>query len=94
MLDELSAQLPDFIWLTNLSQTGGGVAVNGMAASYVSIADYIRKLEDTDYFRNVELIDAKQDKSEFTTFQLRAQVVPPKPPKAAGDQPAAAGGSR
>ena len=95
MLDELSAQLPDFIWLTNLSQTGRGVAVNGMAASYVSIADYIRKLEDTDYFRNVELIDAKQDKSEFTTFQLRAQVVIPKVPGAAGDdQPAAAGGSR
>jgi len=95
MLDELSAQLPDFIWLTNLSQTGRGVAVNGMAASYVSIADYIRKLEDTDYFRNVELIDAKQDKSEFTSFQLRAQVVIPKLPQATGgDQPAAAGGSR
>ena len=94
MLDELSAQLPDFIWLTNLTQTVGGVAVKGMSASYVSIADYIRKLEDTDYFRNVELIDAKADKSEFTTFQLRAQVVPPKIPQAAGDQPAAAGGSR
>ncbi len=95
LLDELSAQLPDFIWLTTLSQTAGGVAVNGMAASYVSIADYIRKLEDTDYFRNVELIDAKQDKSEFTSFSLRAQVVVPKAPQAAGgDQPAAAGGSR
>jgi Tfp pilus assembly protein PilN len=95
MLDQLSAQLPDFIWLTTLTQTGTGVAVNGMAASYVSIADYIRKLEDTDYFRDVELIDARQDKSEFTSFQLRAQVVIPRPPQQGADQqPAAEAGSR
>ena len=85
MLDQLSAQLPDFIWLTGLNQAANGVSVNGMAASYVSIADYIRKLEDTDYFRNVELIDARQQ-DEFTSFQLRAQTVIPTPPGGADQQ--------
>lgn len=89
MLDQLSAQLPDFIWLTGLNQAANGVSVNGMAASYVSIADYIRKLEDTDYFQNVELIDARQD-NEFTSFQLRAQTVTG-PPEGSEDLPEAAG---
>jgi len=94
MLDQLSAQLPDFVWLTGLTQAANGVSLNGMAASYVSIADYIRKLEDTDYFRNVELIDARQD-NEFTSFQLRAQTVNPTPPGGADQQQVAeAAGSR
>ena len=93
MLDQLSAQLPDFIWLTSLTQAANGVSVNGMAASYVSIADYIRKLEDTDYFQNVELIDARQGDNEFTTFQLRAQTVTG-PPEGADQLPEAAAGAR
>jgi type IV pilus assembly protein PilN len=92
MLDQLSAQLPDFIWLTSLNQAATGVTINGMAASYVSIADYIRKLEDTDYFRNVELIDAHQDK-EFTSFQLRTQTTSPGLP-GEENQSAEAAGSR
>lgn len=76
MLDELSGQLPDFIWLTSLTQTPGSISVEGVAASYVSIADYIKKLEDTPYFQNVELVDARQEK-EYTKFQLRSQVVTP-----------------
>jgi type IV pilus assembly protein PilN len=86
MLDELSAQLPDFIWLTGMSQTPGSINVEGVAASYVSIADYIRKLEDTAYFQNVELVDARQEK-EYTKFQLRSQVVTP------GGETGAAGGA-
>ena len=82
MLDEVSGQLPDFIWLTGLTQSPGSISVDGMAASYVSIADYIRKLEDTPYFQNVELVDAKQEK-EYTKFQLRSQVVMPGAPGAA-----------
>lgn len=86
MLDGLSAQLPDFVWLTSLNQNATNVTIDGMAASYVSIADYIRKLEDSDHFSNVELIDARQDK-EFTSFQLRSELVTP---GAGGAAPAAA----
>lgn len=93
MLDQLSAQLPDFVWLTSLNQAANGVTLNGMAASYVSIADYIRKLEDTDYFSNVELIDARQDK-EFTAFQLRAQTASPGLPGDEQQPVAEAAGSR
>jgi Tfp pilus assembly protein PilN len=83
MLDALSSELPDFVWLTQLSQRGPQVTIDGMAASYVSIADYISKLEDNEWFQNVELIDAKVDQKqeqEFTQFQLRTQIVSPNAP--------------
>jgi Tfp pilus assembly protein PilN len=92
MLDVLSAELPDFVWLTELQQRGSQVTIDGMAASYVSIADYIRKLEDNEWFQNVELIDARvdqQQEQEFTEFQLRTQIVSPNAPPAPGGAPAA-----
>ncbi len=98
MLDALSAELPDFVWLTQLQQRGPQVTIDGMAASYVSIADYIRKLEDNEWFQNVELIDAKVDQNqeqEFTQFQLRTQIISPNapPPPAAAPAGAAPAGS-
>ena len=80
MLDALSAELPDFVWLTELTQRAGMVTIDGMAASLVSVADYIRKLEDSDWFQNVELVDASVNtrlEQEFTEFQLRTQLVSP-----------------
>lgn len=92
MLDALSGELPDFVWLVELQQRGNVVTVDGMAASYVSIADYIQKLEESDWFQDVELVDARVDQrqeQEFTEFQLRTQLVAPQAPAPA--TPAAAG---
>ncbi len=80
MLEALSAELPDFVWLTELTQRAGMVTIDGMAASLVSVADYIRKLEDSDWFQNVELVQAAvntRQEQEFTEFQLRTQLVSP-----------------
>lgn len=98
MLEALSSELPDFVWLEELSQRGNTVTIDGMAASYVSIADYIRKLEDSDWFQNVELIDAQVDRrqeQEFTVFQLRTQLVAPQSPDpASGGASAPGAGAR
>ncbi len=93
MLDALSSELPDFVWLVKLQQGGSQVTIDGMAASYVSIADYIQKLEENEWFQNVELIDAKVDQrqeQEFTQFQLRTQIISPNAPPPAGAAPAGA----
>ena len=83
ILDALSEALPDFVWLTELTQRAGMVTIDGMAASLVSVADYIRKLEDDEWFQNVELVDASintRQEQEFTQFQLRTQLVSPSSP--------------
>jgi type IV pilus assembly protein PilN len=93
MLDALSSELPDFVWLVALDQRGPQVTIDGMAASYVSIADYIQKLEENEWFHNVELIDAKVDQraeQEFTQFQLRTQIISPNAPPPGGAAPAGA----
>ncbi len=98
MLEALSAELPDFVWLTELSQRGGSVTIDGMAASLVSVADYIRKLEDSEWFQNVELVDAsvkRGQEQEFTEFQLRTQLVNPSlPDSQAGGAAGAPAGAR
>ncbi len=97
MLEALSAELPDFVWLTELSQCAGMVTIDGMAASLVSVADYIRKVDENEWFQNVELVDASintRQEQEFTQFQLRTQLVSPSSPDSqaggAGGAPAGA----
>ena len=95
MLEALSAALPDFVWLTELTQRAGTVTIDGMAASLVSVADYIRKLEDNEWFQDVELVDASvntRQEKEFTEFQLRTQLVSPSSPDSQADGAGAAGG--
>ena len=97
MLDALSGELPDFVWLTELTQRAGMVTIDGMAASLVSVADYIRKLEDSDWFQNVELVDASvntRQEQEFTEFQLRTQLVSPSSPETQPGGAAAPAGAR
>ena len=78
MLDVLSDELPDFVWLTELGQDGSSVTIDGMAASLSSVADYIRKLEDSEWFQGVELVNAEIDsrqEQDFTQFQLQTELI-------------------
>ncbi len=97
MLEALSAELPDFVWLTELTQRAGTVTIDGMAASLVSVADYIRRLEDNEWFQDVELVDASintRQEQEFTEFQLRTQLVLPSRPEGQADSAGAPAGAR
>ena len=97
MLEALSTELPDFVWLTELTQRAGMVTIDGMAASLVSVADYIRKLEDNDWFQNVELVEASintRQEQEFTEFQLRTQLVSPSSPDSQAGGAGAPAGAR
>lgn len=94
MLDALSTELPDFVWLTDLKQSAAGVQIDGMAASYVSVADYIKHLEESDWFDGVDLINAEirdQNDQEFTQFSLRSRMVTPNAPGEQNQQPGVAG---
>jgi type IV pilus assembly protein PilN len=41
MLDEISKALPDFVWLTAITQQGGTVKINGEASNNNAIADFL-----------------------------------------------------
>ncbi|MFQ6082571.1 MAG: PilN domain-containing protein [Candidatus Aminicenantia bacterium] len=60
MMDELSRNLPDWVWLTSIKYKENRVEIKGKSVSNNLIADYISALEASPYFRNVNLINSTQ----------------------------------
>lgn len=65
VLDEVSASLPDFTWLTGLRQTAGsGVDVefriDGMTGATAALTRFMRDLEESPFIRNVRLVSQEQ----------------------------------
>jgi Tfp pilus assembly protein PilN len=71
MLDEVSKALPDFVWLTNLDQTGNAVRFTGQSNGLTSVADFISALERSGWFPNVDLASSTEN-SNIITYALAA----------------------
>jgi len=80
IMDELSKQIPDWVWLTEVSYNGQSVKLKGKAFSNNLIADYIYNLEESPYFSGVNLISSTQRRvknNEYLEFSMNANFVPP-----------------
>lgn len=62
LLDEVSIQLPDGVWLTALTNKGGAVDMKGYAFTNTDLVRYVQKLKKSKYVVNVELRESKQTK--------------------------------
>ncbi len=97
VLDEVSRDLPDWVWLTETSYNAdsGRVLIRGRALSNNLIADYISSLEGGPVLMNVSNVSSNerqggQNKNEFLEFSLTAVVEPSiLPPPPAETAPAA-----
>ena len=81
IMDELSKNIPDWVWLTETKYEEQTIEINGRALSNSLIADYIYNLENSPYLKNVNLISSTQkteQNSQFLEFTLTAQYVLPK----------------
>src|SRR5438445_12222194 len=60
------------VWLNNLKDEGGSVAIEGMALTPDAVADLISNLQKTGYFRNVEIKETMQDETikDMQAFQF------------------------
>lgn len=76
MLDEVSKSLPDYVWLTNLDQTGNVIRFTGQSNGLTSVADFISGLERSGWFPNVDLAASTEDKN-IVTYSLQAQFQNP-----------------
>lgn len=80
IMDELSRHLPNWLWLTELSFSAQQIQIKGRAVTNNLIADYIFNLEESDYFRNVNLISSTQRRvrnNQYLEFSLTATFVGP-----------------
>ncbi len=55
VMDEINKALPSQIWLQFLQERSGTVMLRGKSLSPEDIANFMRNLEASDYFRDVEL---------------------------------------
>jgi type IV pilus assembly protein PilN len=60
LLDEVSKNLPDRVWLQSMTQHSNTVELEGKAITNSEIVDFIDKLKHSAYFRDIQLIESRQ----------------------------------
>ena len=74
-MDQLSSNLSDSVWLTDMTLSEGSVSVIGEGLSEISIADFAQNLRLSSYFADTNL-DFIQDTGDSVRFQLSTRFVP------------------
>ena len=71
LLDLVSRNLADFVWLEELTYTGELVTIRGKSLTPIALANFLRSLEDSDFFADVSL---QRQTNEATTGQTAFEV--------------------
>jgi|UniRef100_A0A7C4TFK6 Tfp pilus assembly protein PilN len=77
ILDEISARIPEFTWLTALNISTTNIDLKGMTASNLLVAEFMNRLEESPYIGNVDLVVLEKktiEKQEMMEFTLTANV--------------------
>lgn len=80
LLDELSSALPDKLWLTKFTEKGGSITLSGVADSENTVAGFMRTLDASPYYQNIELAVTEQTKvgdNKMQKFTLSCKVQMP-----------------
>ena len=98
VMESLSASAPERLWVTEFKENGGNLTLNGMAIDNQTVADFLKALQATQYFKDVELVEAaqaQQDKLALKRFSVRSRLLyqpQPEQQAKAAPQPASADG--
>ncbi|RQW88630.1 MAG: fimbrial protein [Geobacter sp.] len=80
-LQTISQAVPERLWLTNYVESGTTVTLTGVAFTEELIADFMRSIEQSPDFMNVELVVSEQvmiSGMKLKKFDLRFGLEPPK----------------
>ena len=89
-LDELYKAMPEKLWLTSFSESGGSAKIEGIGLNEETVALFMRQLDASEYFSNVELQvtqQSVQDGNKFQRFSLVAKLHTQKPDVKVEDAP-------
>jgi type IV pilus assembly protein PilN len=78
VMESLSTATPSRLWITEFREIGGRVTMIGFAADNQTVADFLKALAGTPYFREVELVETTQgaqETSPYKRFSIRAAVL-------------------
>lgn len=85
MLEDLSTATPQKLWLVNFAETNGQATITGMALDNQTIAGFMRALQGSSYFYEVDLVETSQSEPVrgalgsdtgmiFKKFIVKAQI--------------------
>jgi type IV pilus assembly protein PilN len=60
VMEALLAAAPPSLWLTEFKDTGGNLVINGQAIDNQTVADFLKALAASAYFKDVELVETTQ----------------------------------
>ena len=79
MMDEMNRRLPDYVWLSKITDKGNSVSLKGYTFSNLIVSDLMVRLEKSVYFSNVKLIELKNSLVEghsVMEFSIDATLLP------------------
>jgi type IV pilus assembly protein PilN len=81
MFDELAMHTPERLWITDLSTSGGRIKLIGNSLDNGVVADFLRGLNSSEYFDNVDLLKTGRGQSvngvRLVRFEVSADLVTP-----------------
>lgn len=78
LLDQLSRELPDFLWLEGLEEAAGAVKIRGKATTYNAVSNFYNNLTRSESFDGVTLGNTKKI-PEGVSFSLNCRFTPQLP---------------
>lgn len=78
VMESLSTATPARLWLSEFRETGGSLAMTGMAVDNQTIAEFLKALAASGYFKDVELVEttqAEQDGVSLKKFSIKSSLV-------------------
>lgn len=71
LLDQVSRNLPESMWLIEMKQTANDVSIEGRCTNLNALSDFVSGLESSNYFeRPVEIIDSTVEPGSATAPEL------------------------
>lgn len=87
ILDQVSRNLPDFLWLDSLREQTNALTLHGKATNYNAVANFYNNLAASEWFKNVTQ-GAITESPEGVQFSLTCDfATPPEKPAAAPAAP-------
>lgn len=81
LMDQLSLSLPEKLWLEKYSKKGNRINIEGVGLSEPIVADFMRKLEGSPYYKGVELevTSQKKQKGGLKVYNFKIKANPEDP---------------
>jgi type IV pilus assembly protein PilN len=90
LLDQVSKQLPDFLWLESMTESGFSVQIRGKATTYNAVSNFYNNLTGSRYFQNV-VMGPISSVDAGVNFSLTCQFLPQPMPGLDGESAGAMG---